>query len=98
MVGKPSDALRDVMMKLLMKAPARVEFSALKDGKEEGYDVDECMNDIYTYIWNPTIQGRKLSAAPVSYTHLDVYKRQVERRLMITLNYRINSRSKVMQK
>ena len=23
---------------------------------------DECMNDIYTYIWNPTIQGRKLSA------------------------------------
>ena len=47
MVGKPSDALRDVMMKLLMKAPARVEFSALKAGKEEGYDVDECMNDIY---------------------------------------------------
>lgn len=47
-------------MKLLMKAPARVEFSALKAGKEEGYDVDECMNDIYTHIWNPTIQGRKL--------------------------------------
>ena len=70
MVGKPSDALRDVMMKLLMKAPARVEFSALKAGKEEGYDVDECMNDIYTYIWNPTIQGRKLSATQMKLQNL----------------------------
>lgn len=60
MVGKPSDALRNVLMKLLMEAPARVEFSALKAGKD-GYGVEECMNDIYAYIWNPTLKGRKLT-------------------------------------
>ena len=38
MVGKPSDALRNVLMKLLMAAPARVEFSALK---AEGDKYDE---------------------------------------------------------
>lgn len=30
MVGKPSDALRDVMMKLLMKAPARGRILGIK--------------------------------------------------------------------
>ena len=61
MVGKPSDALRNVLMKLLMAAPARVEFSALK-AEGDKYDVDECMNDIYEYIWSPTLKGRKLTS------------------------------------
>lgn len=69
MVGKPSDALRNVMMKLLMAAPARVEFSALKAGKD-GYGVEECMADIYAYIWNPTIQGRKLTATQMKLQNL----------------------------
>ena len=69
MVGKPSDALRNVMMKLLMEAPARVEFSALKAGKE-GYGVEECMNDIYTYIWSPTMKGRKLTESQIKLQNL----------------------------
>ncbi|WP_148372599.1 zinc-dependent metalloprotease [Bacteroides bouchesdurhonensis] len=69
MVGKPSDALRNVMMKLLMEAPARVEFSALKAGKE-GYGVEECMNDIYTYIWSPTMKGRKLTESQMKLQNL----------------------------
>lgn len=69
MVGKPSDALRNVMMKLLMEAPARVEFSALKAGKE-GYGVEECMNDIYTYIWSPTLKGRKLTESQIKLQNL----------------------------
>lgn len=69
MVGKPSDALRNVMMKLLMEAPARVEFSALKAGKE-GYGVEECMNDIYTSIWSPTMKGRKLTESQMKLQNL----------------------------
>lgn len=69
MVGKPSDVLRNVMMKLLMAAPARVEFSALKAGKD-GYSVEECMEDIYVSIWNPTMQGRKLTATQMKLQNL----------------------------
>ncbi|MDD3036509.1 zinc-dependent metalloprotease [Bacteroides sp.] len=71
MVGKPSDALRNVLMKLLMEAPARVEFSALKAGKT-GYGVEECMNDIYTYIWSPTMKGRKLTESQMKLQNLFV--------------------------
>lgn len=69
MVGKPSDVLRSVLMKLLMAAPARVEFSALK-AEGEKYDVEECMNDIYEYIWSPTLKGRKLTAAQMKLQNL----------------------------
>lgn len=69
MVGKPSDALRNVLMKLLMAAPARVEFSALK-AEGDKYDVDECMNDIYEYIWSPTLKGRKLTSTQMKLQNL----------------------------
>ena len=68
-VGKPSDALRNVLMKLLMAAPARVEFSALK-AEGDKYDVDECMNDIYEYIWSPTLKGRKLTSTQMKLQNL----------------------------
>ena len=69
MVGKPSDALRNVLMKLLMAAPARVEFSALK-AEGDKYDVDECMNDIYEYIWSSTLKGRKLTSTQMKLQNL----------------------------
>ena len=64
LVGSPADALRNVLMKQLMAAPARVEFGALKAGKD-GYGVEECMNDIYQFVWKPTQQGQSLTAAQI---------------------------------
>lgn len=60
LVGRPSVLLRDILMKALMGAPSRVEFSALKAGKN-GYGVEECMDDIYRFIWQPTQNGRSLT-------------------------------------
>lgn len=60
MVGNPADVFIKVMMKLLMSAPSKVEFSALKEEGEK-YSVEECMEDIYKFIWNPTLKSRTLS-------------------------------------
>ncbi len=64
LVGSPSDAVRNVLMKQLMAAPARVEFAALKAGKD-GYGIEECMDDIYRFIWNPTLKGQSLTEAQI---------------------------------
>lgn len=64
LVGSPADALRNVLMKQLMAAPARVEFAASKSG-DNGYGVEECMDDIYQFIWKPTMQNKTLTNAQI---------------------------------
>jgi len=63
-VGKPSDVLRNVLIKLLMDAPERTELSALKAEKDK-YTMEECMDDIYSFIWKPTVSNRKLTDAQI---------------------------------
>lgn len=64
LVGSPADVLRNVLMKQLMAAPGRVEFAASKAGSK-GYGVEECMDDIYQFIWKPTIQNKTLTNAQI---------------------------------
>lgn len=46
-----------------------MEFSALK-AEGDKYDVDECMNDIYEYIWSSTLKGRKLTSTQMKLQNL----------------------------
>ena len=64
LVGSPADVLRNVLMKQLMAAPGRVEFAASKAGSK-GYGVEECMDDIYQFIWKPTMQNKTLTNAQI---------------------------------
>lgn len=71
LMGSPAKVLRGVLMKALIAAPAKVEFSALKAGKD-AYTVEQCMYDIYQYIWGPTKVNRKLSSVQISLQSLFV--------------------------
>ena len=46
--------------------------AALQQIQAQGdkYDVDECMNDIYEYIWSPTLKGRKLTSTQMKLQNL----------------------------
>lgn len=65
MMGRPSDVLRKVLMKLLMAAPERVSFSALK-AEGEKFDEQACMEAIYQFVWGPLLKGKKLTEAQMS--------------------------------
>lgn len=69
LMGSPAEVLRNILMKALIAAPEKVEFSALKAG-EDAYTVNQCMNDIYRYVWAPTIAGRKLSSTQIKLQNL----------------------------
>jgi len=62
LVGSPADYMRQLIMKIILSAPEKVEYSALKSKAKNPYTMQLCMNDIYEYIWKPTIENKKLNA------------------------------------
>ncbi len=61
LVGSPAEYMRGLIMKLILSAPEKVEFAAKKASAEDAYTVDECMDNIYSFVWAPTIQNKSLT-------------------------------------
>ena len=60
LMGNPANVLRTAIAQAIVAAPAKVSQADMID-PENAYSVPECMNDIYDYVWNPTIKGGKLT-------------------------------------
>lgn len=59
-IGSPAEIVREALMNRIMTLPERVEFSASK-ATDRPYTVEDCLTDIYNYIWKPTLTGKALT-------------------------------------
>lgn len=71
LMGSPADLLRNEVMKAVIASPNKVELSALKAGKN-AYTVTDCLDDVYQYVWRPTLSGEKLSENQIKMQNLFV--------------------------
>ena len=62
LMGNPSDIVRESVMKMVLGSPAKLDLSASK-AKDEPYTVARCLEDVYQYVWGPTIRREKLTEA-----------------------------------
>ncbi|MCI1639762.1 MAG: zinc-dependent metalloprotease [Bacteroidales bacterium] len=59
-IGKPSFAVRNAMQSIMMTAPY---YASLSDGvATKEYSYEQCLDDIFDFVWTPTKRGRRLSA------------------------------------
>lgn len=59
LAGNSSDVFRQLIMKMLLASPEKVEFSASK-AEDDPYTVEECLMDVYDYIWGPSEKRQAL--------------------------------------
>lgn len=60
LMADPSDLVREHIMKMVIAAPGKLDLSAAKaDGQP--YTVSQAMEDLYRYVWGPTIKKKALS-------------------------------------
>ena len=71
LMGSPADLLRNEVMKAVIASPAKVELSALK-AEKDAYTVTDCLEDVYNYVWGPTLAGKKLSDNQIKMQNLFV--------------------------
>lgn len=60
LMANPSDIVREYLMKMILGSPAKVDLSASK-AKDEPYTVEQCLEDVYQYVWGPTMRREKLT-------------------------------------
>lgn len=60
LMANPSDVVREHILKLIVSSPAKLDLSATK-AKDEAYTVSDCMEDVYQYVWGPTIKKKALT-------------------------------------
>lgn len=58
--GAPSDVLRNLIIKMLLASPEKLELSASK-AEDDPYTVEECLEDVYGYIWKPLMDRTALT-------------------------------------
>ena len=61
LMGNPSDLVREHILKMILGSPAKLDLSASK-AKGEAYTVEDCMKDVYEYVWGPTLRRQALTA------------------------------------
>ena len=71
LMGSPADLLRNEVMKAVIASPNKVELSALK-AEKNAYTVTDCLEDVYQYVWKPTLSGEKLSENQIKMQNLFV--------------------------
>ena len=60
LMGNPSDIVREYVMKMVLGSPAKLDLSASK-AKDEPYTVDQCLDDVFEYVWGPAKRREKLT-------------------------------------
>ena len=60
LMGNPSDIVRNLVMKMVLGSPAKLDLSSSK-AKDEPYTVAACLEDVYEYVWGPTLRRESLS-------------------------------------
>lgn len=61
LIHNPSDLLRELIVKMVMSSPDKLDLSASKSVDARPYTAKECLEDIYSYVWTPTVKGVKLT-------------------------------------
>lgn len=58
-MGSATELLQAVITKAIMQAPAKVMLSS--SISKDPYDFNECSEDLFNYVWEPSVKRRKLS-------------------------------------
>jgi hypothetical protein len=61
LMGNPSDIVREYIMKMLLGCPAKVDLCSSKS--QEPYTVEECLQDVFDYVWGPAMRKEKLTSS-----------------------------------
>ena len=61
LMGNPSDIVREYIMKMLLGCPAKVDLCSSK--AQEPYTVEECLQDVFDYVWGPAMRKEKLTSS-----------------------------------
>ena len=60
LMANPSDLVRESVMKMVLESPAKLDLSSSK-AEDMPYTVENCLNDVFDYVWGPTIRRQKLT-------------------------------------
>ncbi len=63
MLERPSDTMRDLLVKMLVSCPEKVELSAVKSKETEPYTPEICLDELCSYVWKPTLHNSVLTSA-----------------------------------
>ena len=61
LIGSPSESIAASLVSVVVAAPARVALSATL-AEKEAYTPAECRQDVYDFVWAPTLKGRTPNA------------------------------------
>lgn len=63
LMGSPSDIIREHLMEMLLSSPAKLDLSASKSKEKDPYTVEDCLEDVYQYVWGPAMRNETLTAS-----------------------------------
>lgn len=63
MLERPSDSVRDLLVKMLVSCPEKVELSAVKSKETEPYTPEKCLDELCADVWGPTLRNSVLTSA-----------------------------------
>lgn len=65
LMKNPSDRYRDRLMNMILSSPAQVELCAARSNEEDPYTIDKCLDDVYQYVWGPTMRKEALTPSQI---------------------------------
>ena len=63
LMGNPSDIIREHLMEMLLSSPAKLDLSSSKSKENNPYTVEDCLEDVYQYVWGPAMRNETLTAS-----------------------------------
>lgn len=60
LMANPSDLVREHILKLVLGSPSKLDLSSMK-AEGEAYTVAQGMEDVYQYVWGPTLERKALT-------------------------------------
>lgn len=63
MLEKPSDSIRETLVKMLTSCPEKVALSAVKSKEAVPYTPEKCLDELCACVWEPAMSNSVLTAA-----------------------------------
>lgn len=61
-MGSPKEAIENALIPAIIYAPFKVAQPSMMGEPGEVYTTEECLKNVYDFVWKPTIQGKRLTA------------------------------------
>ncbi len=60
-IGSPKTAVENALIPAIIGSPFKVAQPSMMGDADKVYTTEECLRDVYDFVWKPTVQGKKLT-------------------------------------